>query len=385
MGRIIRFSLAASLLLTACSSTGVVTVVQSSDGVLSLAIDASALPGDVSVSDVTIEQKSDSQYSLLPDGLTFTKPITVTYVAQDGKPVTPFVMHRGGGGLELVDTKTSIEPEGTKMTFEISHFSDVVFGGGSACSIDFRVSRTHVPPGESFTMRSTLTRGEGRNIRMVDPKYDMKEYDITYANTRPPNVTGNAWTQGGILGPSRASDLPGTRPMPELTTTVEQEFTCSRRGGARVFHLYNLNFLARITEHNIDESGTRLGQPTVRDDNVECEIYKGEDIQCVPVVASSSAASSASSDPNKNQVLCLVIDGERYPSMQFFRADNHCGNCGDEHWHSNFPVASLEGSVREDPDPPGCGYGKTWEIPMASCILTKEQFDRFTNAGNRGR
>lgn len=380
-----RFCLAASfLLLTACGA-GAVTVVQSSDGVLSLAIDASALQDDVSVSDISVEQKSDSQYSLLPHGLIFTKPVTVTYVAQDGKPVTPFVMHRGGGGLELVDTKTSIEPEGTKVTFEINHFSDIIFGGGSACNIDFSVSRTELPPGESFTMRSTLTRGEGRDIRVVDPKYDMKEYEITYHNVRPPNVSGNSWTQGRILGPSRVSDLPGTRPMPELTTTVDQEFTCSRRGGARVFHVYILNFFARITEHNIDKNGTRLGQPTVRDDNVVCEIYKGEDIQCVPVATSSSAASSASSDPNKNQVVCLVIDGERYPQMQFFRVDNHCGTCGEEHWHSNFPVASLEGSVREDPDPPGCGYGKTYEIPLVHCILDKETFDRFTRAGQRGQ
>ena len=54
---------------------------------------------------------------------------------------------------------------------------------------------------------------------------------------------------------------------------------------------------------------------------------------------------------------------------------------GVEHWHANGPtVTATDGTVLSDPNPTGCGFGKTSEVPVMTIPWEKETDD--SNGGN---
>ncbi|KPJ86181.1 hypothetical protein AMJ57_00230 [Parcubacteria bacterium SG8_24] len=130
------------------SGEGVMTVT-SDDGLAELSIPPGALPADVAIGDIGVvpateadlraelgledlaegEESTLLAYDLLPDGIEFRVPVTVTITHETNEGgVIPALFHVADGEFELIaDTEVSIDAETgrTSVSGDISHFSYV--------------------------------------------------------------------------------------------------------------------------------------------------------------------------------------------------------------------------------------------------------------------
>ncbi len=219
-------------------------VATSGDIVFAVSIPDSALPEGVSRDDISIRATDPGTFELLPDGLQFVEPVTVSVQLPlaDGEAVFAVLLSSDGSveGLDLTIEPRENIADGTSVTFELEHFSFVLISSAPSSGIELSV----VPPGPE----DQYLLGESFTIVMRIDKKPWEE-EFSGLRLRLSSIQGSEWSVSHRWLPRIDALEPGDS-VGETTAIAggqgawikAQTFTCVRPGE------YRLDFLANVDQ-----------------------------------------------------------------------------------------------------------------------------------------
>ena len=362
------------------------SIIVSGDGMLTLSIPEGALPEGFSRRDIAIKPLSGAAffgegveapgpaYELLPDGLVFKKPVVLTLHSEANGTVPQLLHVSGEGETELLNpTKLRVDRGANTVDaeFAILHFSKV---GADARRGTFRyefISGGTAPVGGTLpysvvisvdTHNHWFSNGLGWEPdteeafrRSLHKKEE--QYILTHTGGYSYRVApGTIYTVEAFDAEARGGKLiPATLAAPRWEQKeyemyhFDGSFTCAKAGRTSV---YNAGVTIRYRMMN-----TRGGKTNFEEDETMISFYS-EDYLCI-------AEEEAGGEKPKATPTIDVIEYEgRFLPVSDMHTGNHASGCGEDHWHADAPVTATDGTVISDPDPSGCGFGKTSERPI---------------------
>ena len=155
----------------------------STDGTISLELPAGAVEAPVNFSIQPIEntllESPGKAYRLLPEGVQFSKPVTITYTLsdQEAKALNPdilFLAYQDAEGHHYLAANSEMNSTGDKVSVQTTHFSDWTI----AELLDVVADTTQVSPGGKANLKLMWQLGSLLGPLTQDqPIGDLTEYD----------------------------------------------------------------------------------------------------------------------------------------------------------------------------------------------------------------
>ncbi len=215
-------------------------VVTADDGSATLTIPPGALPEGVSPADIRIlpadRGEALAAFELLPDGLTFAAPVTLTLSLEEGVEGAVILLISSDGAVELLDTAISEDPEtgGLSLSARLSHFS---FSYGidlmGVMDTDLALADARPQVGEQFDATVEIDLGSGASGTVPDPLTGEPLFVFFQPVSDAGFLAGGRLTAEGPLDPATVDDLPADRSDPGTTAPFFFEramFTCLTPG-----------------------------------------------------------------------------------------------------------------------------------------------------------
>ncbi|AFD06066.1 hypothetical protein [Solitalea canadensis] len=208
----------------------------SDDGILQVVVPPGTIPKqvDFSIQPITntLEGSPGIAYRILPEGLIFLKPVSITFDLQEAGIETEvsdllFLAYQDKKGHHYLASDTELDKAGKKLTVKTTHFSDWVL----AQLFELEVSKEQVSVGDTTSLRLMWHLGSLLEPLTKDqPIGDLVEYSG--------NVSALRWSIGfgkGTLkasGPSCIYTAPSQVPIEnpaQISVTVPVSFYSNKR------------------------------------------------------------------------------------------------------------------------------------------------------------
>lgn len=343
-----------------------------SDGDVSISVPTSALPEGVSPSDLKIEDISPdalavsiedpnaaSAYSLLPDGLEFGSPVTVTIRFPSDRPSDQFtIMHLSGEAAESrveVITELVTELDQTTgdltATFDLSHFSRLQIYHRKVFDVSEIDSPAAAFVGETFDVTLQV-------MRVVDPTSllyiagDAGPGAVYWKLADAPWTLEGSLEASGPVTPFQVNDRPSATGVTGETFTISESFTCLRPGAASVTYKGTVQF---DTDVSVDLEGRGLFDADPERLTHEVRLAIGP-VECLmnPIVAVLMAPTTTYSvdvpaDSDLGFVWsgadCGSVTGSDTNTMVWNHGEEDCEHAGEAHPETQISVLVVGRSV----------------------------------------
>lgn len=181
--------------------------IETPDGAFLLSVPAGAVatPTTFTVQPVenTFKEGGPTAYRLLPEGVTFQKPVTITlsYAGADLTGTAPEMLslvYQDDEGYFHQASATTVHKNTQKLSVQTTHFSDWTW-----CEMmNIYADKTALKPGESAELILKYYNGYSGNTKLADPRLGkLQEYNVTGS------VNGLKWrlaAGGGSIQPAAA-------------------------------------------------------------------------------------------------------------------------------------------------------------------------------------
>ena len=159
--------------------------IETPNGAFKLSVPAGAVDAatEFTVQPVTNTFKEDGPiaYRLLPEGVTFKKPVTITlsYAGADLKSSAPELLslvYQDAEGYFHQASATTVDKNAQKLSVQTTHFSDWTWSE----MMNIYADKTALNPGESAELILKYYNGYSGNTKLSDPRLGkLQEYDVT--------------------------------------------------------------------------------------------------------------------------------------------------------------------------------------------------------------
>jgi hypothetical protein len=181
--------------------------IETPDGAFQLVVPAGAVDAatefKVQPVENTFKEDGPTAYRLLPEGVTFKKPVTITfsYAGADLKGTAPELLslvYQDAEGYFRQASATTVNKNAEKLSVQTTHFSDWTW-----CEMmNIYADKTALKPGESAELILKYYNGYSGNTKLADPRLGkLQEYNVTGS------INGLKWrlaAGGGSIQPAAA-------------------------------------------------------------------------------------------------------------------------------------------------------------------------------------
>jgi hypothetical protein len=194
--------------------------IETPDGAFKLSVPAGAVATATSFSVQpvanTFKEGGPTAYRLLPEGVTFKKPVTVTlsYAGADLTGTVPEMLslvYQDAEGYFHQASATTVNKTTQKLSVQTTHFSDWTW-----CEMmNIYADKTALKPGESAVLVLKYYNGYSGNTKLADPRLGrLMEYDVTGS------VNGLKWRLAAGSGSIKAAAARCTYKAPARVPAV---------------------------------------------------------------------------------------------------------------------------------------------------------------------
>lgn len=159
--------------------------IETPDGSFRLSVPAGAVDAATAFTvqpvENTLQEGGPTTYRLLPEGLTFKKPVTITlsYAGADLNGTTPELLslvYQDKEGYFHQAGATTLDKSAEELSVQTTHFSDWTW-----CEMmDIYADKTALKPGESAELVLKYYNGYSGNTKLADPRLGkLQEYNVT--------------------------------------------------------------------------------------------------------------------------------------------------------------------------------------------------------------
>lgn len=181
--------------------------IETPDGAFRLTVPAGAVDAATAFSvqpvENTLKANGPTSYRLLPEGIAFKKPVTITlsYAGADLRGTAPELLslvYQDEEGYFHQASATTVNQNTQKLSVQTTHFSDWTW-----CEMmNIYTDKTALKPGESTELILKYYNGYSGNTKLADPRLGtLQEYNVTRS------VDGVKWrlaAGGGSIQPAAA-------------------------------------------------------------------------------------------------------------------------------------------------------------------------------------